>query len=79
MSGWRKSSYSSYNGNCTEVASWRPSSYSVGNGECVEAGSGAALVGVRDSKDRDGPVLEFPAVAWVKFTEAVKGEVAQRA
>jgi hypothetical protein len=33
---WRKSSYSSTNGECVEVATWRKASYSGTNGECVE-------------------------------------------
>lgn len=39
MSDWRKSTYSSYNTNCTE-AGWRKSSYSVGHdsGNCAEVG-----------------------------------------
>lgn len=40
---------------------WRKSSYSVGRGECIEidADSGNA-VGIRDSKNPDGPVLAIP-------------------
>lgn len=38
MSEWRKSSYSSYNGNCVEAAAdWHKSSYSY-QGNCVEVG-----------------------------------------
>ncbi|MFG2016332.1 DUF397 domain-containing protein [Actinomadura geliboluensis] len=37
---WRKSSRSTDEGNCLEVARWRASSYSMGNGgECVEVGA----------------------------------------
>ncbi|HEY3608957.1 MAG TPA: DUF397 domain-containing protein, partial [Pseudonocardiaceae bacterium] len=56
--GWRKSSYSggSTSSNCVEV-SWRKSSYSNGNptGDCVEVAMGTRAVGVRDSKNADGP------------------------
>jgi hypothetical protein len=69
VSGWRKSSWSSYNGNCVEVRSgWRKSSQSVNNGACVEAGNGPCAVLVRDTADRDGAVLTFPAGAWAVFT-----------
>ena len=54
---------------------WRKSSFSFSNGQCVEVGTGAASVGVRDSKDCEaGPVLAFPAGAWAAFTAGVKGE-----
>lgn len=37
---WRKSSCSSSNGACAEVAvTWRKSSYSTSNGNCVEVGA----------------------------------------
>lgn len=41
-------------------ATWRKSSY-TGNQNCVELARLPGLVGVRDSKDPDGPVLVFSA------------------
>lgn len=72
---WRKSSYSSGNGDCVEVAfaDWRKSSYSSANGSCVEVASTEALVGVRDSKQHGcGPILEFSNTEWDAFIRAVK-------
>lgn len=65
---WRKSSYSGTgNGGCVEVA-WRKSSFSgATNGACVEVAFGAEAVGVRDSKQTDGPRLEFPPAEWRRF------------
>jgi hypothetical protein len=52
---------------------WRTSSYSGGNGaECVEAGQGPGIIAVRDSKDREGPRLDFSRDAWRRFTTTVK-------
>ena len=52
--------------------SWRTSSFS-GNGgaTCIEVGQ-ADHVLVRDSQDRRGPVLAFPADAWRRFAKQVK-------
>jgi hypothetical protein len=72
VNGWRKSSHSFSNGNCAEVAAWRKSSASIGNGDCAEVGQDGAVVGVRDSKDPDGPVLVFGPVAWVAFLEGLR-------
>jgi Domain of unknown function (DUF397) len=53
---------------------WRKSSYSGGNeGNCVEVAElpdGTRLV--RDTKDRNGPVLRFGAAAWRRFTTGIK-------
>ncbi|WP_433532651.1 DUF397 domain-containing protein [Micromonospora sp. CA-263727] len=49
---WRKSSRSGNQGNCVEVADALP-------------GGG---VGVRDSKDPNGPVLTFSPSSWAAFT-----------
>ncbi|MEV6231048.1 DUF397 domain-containing protein [Saccharopolyspora shandongensis] len=57
------------------IANWRTSSYSNGQGGmCVEVGAGADLVGVRDTKDRDGGTLTFQPQAWGSFLAAIKTE-----
>ncbi|HEY3605951.1 MAG TPA: DUF397 domain-containing protein, partial [Pseudonocardiaceae bacterium] len=38
-----------------------------GSSDCVEVAMGARAVGVRDSKNADGPTLAFPATAWRTF------------
>jgi hypothetical protein len=54
---WRKASYSSANGGaCVEVAA-RPA---------------AGRVLVRDTEDRQGPVLAVSADAWARFTANLK-------
>jgi hypothetical protein len=56
-------------------ATWRKSSYSGGNGgECVEVGAQARAdhVLVRDTRDRQGPVLGFSLQTWRQFAEQVK-------
>ncbi|MER6993694.1 DUF397 domain-containing protein [Saccharopolyspora hirsuta] len=70
---WRKSSYSGEEGNCVEVG-WRKSSYSASQSDCVEVGAGVDLVGVRDTKDRDGGTLAFPPQAWGSFLHRLKAD-----
>ena len=55
-------------------AVWHKSTRSSGNGgNCVEvAGNLPGLVAVRDSKDRQGPVLAFGVPAWTTFVEGIK-------
>ncbi|MEV7989514.1 DUF397 domain-containing protein [Micromonospora sp. NPDC085948] len=51
---------------------WRKSSYSD-DGNCVEyAAAHNGPVGVRDSKDITGPVLEFEPASWSAFTSGVR-------
>jgi len=51
---------------------WRKSSYSGGQGDCVEVAAIRDGAAVRDSKDKSGPVLAFPAGAWQAFLSDVK-------
>ncbi|MER7015573.1 DUF397 domain-containing protein [Saccharopolyspora sp. NPDC000359] len=71
--GWRKSRYSGEETNCVEVG-WRKSSYSGEESNCVEVSTASDLVGVRDTKDRDGGTLMFPTRAWDGFLRSLKGE-----
>jgi len=50
---------------------WRTSSHCEG-GACVEAGNMPGAVAVRDSTDRDGPVLAFAPDAWRAFVTALR-------
>jgi hypothetical protein len=52
--------------------SWFKSSRSGSASNCVEVGFGAGAVGVRDSKDREGPVLVLGPAAWRSFTASLK-------
>ena len=57
---------------------WRKSTYSSGNGACVEVAFLDGAVGVRDSKDQDGPVLEFTPREWAAFVDGVTGRQFER-
>jgi hypothetical protein len=71
---WRKSTYSGSSGtSCVEVGTWRKSTYSGGNAtSCVEVGAGAPGVLVRDTTDRAGGTLAFPAGAWAALLKRVR-------
>ena len=53
-------------------SNWRKSSYSGSNGgECVEVAM-AEVVLVRDTTDRNGPMLDFTADVWRTFTASIR-------
>ncbi|WP_326556317.1 DUF397 domain-containing protein [Micromonospora sp. NBC_01796] len=56
-------------------ATWRKSTRSSNGGDtCVEVADNLpGIVGVRDSKDRQGPALTFDPTAWQAFVTTVKG------
>jgi hypothetical protein len=52
---------------------WRKASYSGnGGGNCVEVGDASRAVVVRDTTDREGPVLSVSADVWQAFTASLK-------
>ncbi|WP_329562880.1 DUF397 domain-containing protein [Kitasatospora sp. NBC_01266] len=55
------------------TAGWRKSSYSGSTNNCVEVADGfRGLMPVRDSKDKGGLALTFPADAWRAFVAGVR-------
>jgi hypothetical protein len=50
---------------------WRKSSFSSDTANCVEFAPGSEHVGLRDSKDPDGPNLWFAVECWRDFVASV--------
>jgi hypothetical protein len=51
---------------------WRKSSFSSDTANCVEFAPGSDLVGLRDSKDPDGPSLWFAVESWRDFVAKIR-------
>jgi hypothetical protein len=57
---------------------WRKSTRSNNNGSCVEARHVDLATEVRDTKDRQGPVLAFTPDSWTMFVNGIKMTSGQR-
>ncbi|MFH8609239.1 DUF397 domain-containing protein [Streptomyces sp. NPDC018029] len=67
---WFKSSYSTDEGECLEVAlTWTKSTYSGDQGnECVEVAATPTTIHIRDSKlNPTGPTLRISPATWTAF------------
>jgi Domain of unknown function (DUF397) len=51
---------------------WRKATRSIGNGACVEVAPVDGQIAVRDSKDPEGPILNYSAGAFQAFLETAK-------
>ncbi|WP_075020652.1 DUF397 domain-containing protein [Actinomadura madurae] len=61
------------NGRDSSCVRWRKSSHSGGQGgNCVEVAALDSGVGVRDSRDQEGPKLTFGVAEWRVFARRVK-------
>lgn len=62
-------------GNDQRFTGWRKSAQCAG-GNCVEVGMGRGdytnFVGIRDSKNPDGPILAFTPKEWIAFLAGTK-------
>jgi hypothetical protein len=58
-------------------ARWRVSTRSGGNGDCVEVASLDGDIAVRDSKDREGPMLIYNCEAWRGFMRNLRASKCQ--
>ncbi|APU17873.1 MULTISPECIES: DUF397 domain-containing protein [Actinoalloteichus] len=53
------------------ITAWRVSTHSGGEGNCVEIGQTPGLVGIRDTKNRDGGTLLVDRAAFIAFLTSI--------
>lgn len=56
------------------ITAWRKSSYSGGNEQssCVEVGTGAGVIGIRDTKNRPAGHLTVSPTTWRAFVRTLR-------
>ncbi|WP_281892950.1 DUF397 domain-containing protein [Phytohabitans aurantiacus] len=54
---------------------WVKSTRSAGNGQCVEVARLEDCVALRDSKDAEGPILQFSTKSWQSFVDSLRMKV----
>jgi len=52
---------------------WRKSTHSGPQANCVEVGHATGQIKVRDTKDRQGPVITLNSSTWRDFTTKLRG------
>lgn len=75
MINWKKSSFSNGSSACVEVAhdsDWWKSSFCKPYENCVEVSTGEHVILVRNSRDKDGPVLAYTRAEWDAFIKGAK-------
>lgn len=57
-----------------DESSWFKSSHSIdnGGGGCVSVAALATRIGIRDSKEPNGPAFVVPTAAWASFISEVR-------
>jgi hypothetical protein len=56
----------------TSDLQWRKARRSANNGACVEVAPSTGWIFVRDSKDQDGYVIQYPGRSWRAFVAGAK-------
>lgn len=51
----------------SERLDWRKARRSMNNGNCAEVATVTGGIAVRDTMDRQGPVLRYPIASWITF------------
>lgn len=54
------------------AARWRKSTFSSDSNVCVEVAVEGDVVGLRDSKNTDGPVLAIPAASFAALKDTLR-------
>ncbi len=51
---------------------WGKARRSIGNGACVEVAPAKGQIFIRDSQNKDGPIIRYPISSWHVFLKDAK-------